>query len=949
MVSLLGLTSAWADQAALDLGPIGVPLALLKLTTKDLRVKAGYAEDQVGGGALRLSSVTDGLRSAVGSASGGRELGLRLTEGTDLPGCFESLGELLDIGSVRATPPAGPFHATAPLAMALAAPGKRQELDPQAPAPEGEPRLPIEVREAAAALVYGVARANELLARMTKDVPPETLELVRQELPSVLSSLFQERAVDEAAVLRPLRAAAQLNLRDMVAAAATVVGSVAEARTKLAQLPRDSDFLRSSAAAAPILFAQKADFGDVVIAGTGPNGHQKPAAIIIDLGGDDRYEIMPTKDAPPAQVIIDLSGDDTYEAQGPFGPSAALLGISVVVDEAGDDLYVARDAFSFGAAVCGVGVLSDAAGNDRYLGDCFGQGAAIFGLGLLLDGGGDDVYDARMCSQGFGCVKGVGALVDLGGEDHYRAGSGSVDAAQGQHRLPALSQGFGWGLRDYAPGGIGILADAQGPDVYTAGDLSQGAGYWYGEGILYDGGGNDSYVGGDTAQGAGAFLAVGHLLDEGGDDRYLAGNASQGVGHDLGIGVLWDAVGDDTWVADRMAQGAASRGGIGIAVDLAGDDSYRASGEARGHVPLERGARGVAVFIDGAGADSYAGPGSDGRLWVSGELGAGLDPPPGGLASLRADLPATSGRITFPIRLPSATAPLRTVETGGVSDAEVERLWVQATTAQEPGDRAQAVRAIARLGEKAVPHIVAKLQSSELDVARGAWALLAQIGSPAVPELLRIVADGSAREAQMAMAVLGQIADPRAALPLVRQAKAPQWRRRAAAAASMGALRGEDTAAALEDLLRDSDEDVRRSAVVALGIRGAAESAVPISEMLGDPVYSVRFAAADALVKLGVPCPPHVFSLVGCEQPEVRHLSIETFGRLGSKDSLDILLGLLQSQDWGDRAFAAEAIGRIGDLEACRKLEVALANERNGLVLAKARTALNSAKLQAAF
>ena len=949
MASLVGLASAGPEQVALDLRAIDVPLALLKLTTRDLRVKASYAEDQVGGGALRLSSVTDGLRSAVGSATGARELGLVLTEGTDLPGRFETLGALLDVGPVRATPPTGPFHATAPLAMALAAPDKRQELDPQAPAPDGEPRLPIEVREAAAALVYGVARANGLLARMTKDAPPGVLGAVRQELPSVLSSLFRQQAVDEAAVLRPLRAAVQVDLRDIISAAAAVVGSVAEARGRLAELPREGGFLGSSAAAVPILFAQETDFGDVVIAGTGRNVHQKPAAILIDLGGDDRYEVTPTKDAPPVQVIIDLSGDDTYEAQGPFGPSAALLGVSVVVDEAGDDLHVARDPFSLGAAVCGVGLLVDAAGNDRYLGDCFGEGAAIFGLGLLLDGGGDDLYDARMCSQGFGCVKGVGALVDLGGEDHYRAGGGSADATPGQHRLPALSQGFGWGLREYAPGGVGILADAQGPDVYTAGDLSQGAGYWYGEGILYDGGGNDTYVGGDTSQGAGAFLALGHLLDESGDDRYVAGNASQGVGHDLGIGVLWDAAGDDTYVADRMAQAAASRGGIGIAVDLAGDDSYRASVGARGHVPLERGARGVAVFIDGGGTDSYNGPGGDGRLWVSGEWGAGLDLPAGGLASLRTDLPATSGRITFPIRLPSATAPLRTVETGGVSDAEVERLWVQATTAQELGDRAQAMRAIARLGEKAVPHIVGKFQSPDLDAARGAWSLLAQIGSPAVPELLRIVADGSAREAQMAMAVLGQIADPRAALPLVQQAKAPQWRRRAAAAASMGALRGEDTIAALEGLLRDPDEDVRRSAVVALGIRGAAESAVPISEMLGDPVYSVRFAAADALVKLGVPCPPHVFSLVGCEQPEVRHLSIETFGRLGSKDSLDILLGLLQSQDWGDRAFAAEAIGRIGDLDACRKLEVALANERNGLVLAKARTALNSTKLQAAF
>jgi HEAT repeat protein len=195
------------------------------------------------------------------------------------------------------------------------------------------------------------------------------------------------------------------------------------------------------------------------------------------------------------------------------------------------------------------------------------------------------------------------------------------------------------------------------------------------------------------------------------------------------------------------------------------------------------------------------------------------------------------------------------------------------------------------------------------------------------------------------MAVLGRISDPRAATPLAEKAKSPQWRTRAAAAAGMGAQRSEDTRLVLEQLLRDDDEDVRRTALMALRYRGETDSAEAISNLLGDPVFANRFAAADALVGLGVPVPQHVFSLVGSGQPEVRHLSLETCGRLGSKRSYPMLANLLASEDWGVRAFAAEALCRIGDPRACGALQELLGRESNGLVLAKTRGAMKATRL----
>jgi HEAT repeat protein len=60
---------------------------------------------------------------------------------------------------------------------------------------------------------------------------------------------------------------------------------------------------------------------------------------------------------------------------------------------------------------------------------------------------------------------------------------------------------------------------------------------------------------------------------------------------------------------------------------------------------------------------------------------------------------------------------------------------------------------------------------------------------------------------------------------------------------------------------------------------------------------------------------------------------------------VDMLVRLLRSPDWADRAFAAEAICRIGDPKACQALRTMLETETNGLVRAKARIAMKATRL----
>src|SRR5438552_10922418 len=141
------------------------------------------------------------------------------------------------------------------------------------------------------------------------------------------------------------------------------------------------------------------------------------------------------------------------------------------------------------------------------------QGVAMAGAGVLVDGSGDDLYTGVRFCQGVGFAGGVGALIEKGGNDRYVC-TGRYDSEYGEPGLfSGWGQGVGFGFRQIASGGIGILYDLAGDDVYEAGNFSQGGGYFYAWGILRDDAGNDRYIGSRYAQGWAAHQAVGTFLE----------------------------------------------------------------------------------------------------------------------------------------------------------------------------------------------------------------------------------------------------------------------------------------------------------------------------------------------------------------------------------------------------------------------------------------------------
>ena len=373
-----------------------------------------------------------------------------------------------------------------------------------------------------------------------------------------------------------------------------------------------------------IIISIETESGDIVVGGFGSSIYKKNPRIIIDLGGDDQYNLTSSEGS---SVVLDLGGNDTYISLGDHSIGSGFFGTGILIDKSGDDSYMGRS-FSLGTGLFGVGILIDGEGNDKYFGDIFTQGAGGFGMGILSDLQGADQYNGALYSQGFGFVSGFGALIDSSGNDSYFAGGKYKDILRYKDHYLSLSQGFAYGLRPIMSGGMGFLCDFSGNDIYLSDIFGQGSSYWWGLGSLLDFSGNDKYISYQYAQGAATHLTLGLLLDKSGDDDYISHGVSQGCGHDLACGILEDQSGNDNYLSFDLSQGAGSANGIGILMDYQGDDSYlvtlKSNTQGYGNPRREYGS--IGIFLDLSGKDKYSGNGEDNTWWTTPSMwGAGID------------------------------------------------------------------------------------------------------------------------------------------------------------------------------------------------------------------------------------------------------------------------------------------------------------------------------------
>ncbi|MCX7995343.1 MAG: HEAT repeat domain-containing protein, partial [candidate division WOR-3 bacterium] len=225
-------------------------------------------------------------------------------------------------------------------------------------------------------------------------------------------------------------------------------------------------------------------------------------------------------------------------------------------------------------------------------------------------------------------VWGYGLLYDKDGDDLYYAGGKYIHMPLTPDQYRSFAQGFGFGWRDVASGGIGFLYDQNGNDKYISEVYGQATSYWFALGMLLDEQGNDLYSAAQYSQGAGIHLSVGGLVDLEGDDHYFSRfGPAQGEGHDVAVGFLLDKDGDDVYYASG-GQGIGLTNSVGIFIDTRGNDDYCSREKmSQGGANWARGTGGIGIFVDLQGEDRYAekDKGKNNHIWTSGTYALGMD------------------------------------------------------------------------------------------------------------------------------------------------------------------------------------------------------------------------------------------------------------------------------------------------------------------------------------
>lgn len=574
-------------------------------------------------------------------------------------------------------------------------------------------------------------------------------------------------------------------------------------------------------------------FGRIAIGGPGDDLYQGDYAMILDVAGNDSYHLTNDDPRSHSSCIIDISGNDVYRGSDHV-IGAGHFGFGVLIDQSGDDDYSAID-FSIASGMYGVGIVHDAAGNDIYRSRTNGQGAGIYGIGILRDDAGHDLYVCAAQSQAFGGTNGAGILSDLQGNDRYVAVSPFADVLRYDDHQISFAQGAALGSRPAASGGLGLLMDASGNDLYSADIYGQGTGYWYGVGALIDLGGDDRYDAYQYAQGSGVHFALGILNDCAGNDVYVSHGVSQGCGHDIATGILRDDSGDDSYVCESLSLGAGNANAISILFDGRGNDSYSAANATNtlGYSDFRRGYGMIGLFIDRGGVDRYGEIIRNDTATSMSTYGAFLD--------LR------DTAVIPPALVPQPSTGYRLTGT-------IDSLFIQASASHlrfqnaVPAARAE----LGRRGASALPYLTQRLGTQMPRERITIETVLPTIYKSNPDEtrsiLIHALTSNDAATVSLACTILGKV-KCRESLPALQLLlKDASWKRRRLAANTIGEIDDTTMTGALLEACQDAHPYVQQRSVYHIG-RWHGAAVQVLQSFLCDTQQIVRMAAIEGVLR----------------------------------------------------------------------------------------------------
>ncbi len=299
---------------------------------------------------------------------------------------------------------------------------------------------------------------------------------------------------------------------------------------------------------------------------------------------------------------------------------------------------------------------------------------------------------------------------------------------------------------------------------------------------------------------------------------------------------------------------------------------------------------------------------------------------------------------------------------GALSDLSPEELFLRASSSalQFETMREPSRELLVANHEESVPYLVTQLDTDGARERHALEDIFVRIGTPSVEPLIEAFEaerdnEETTRGLRLASYVLGRLEDPAATQPLVAARTHPDWKVRGSIAGALGRIGEQAAVPALVAMLRDGNEVVRKSAAVSIRRvaekveegdfvdRELAEDAVrALSVALDDRYYSVRYGAGDALAAIGRPAGHWLEVTAKTGEIGSRLLAIRALGEIGDDEARDTLKRLLADEEWAVRAYAAQAIGRVGLDGGSRKdLERMLASDEHPFVTLMVEGALS--------
>jgi HEAT repeat protein len=240
---------------------------------------------------------------------------------------------------------------------------------------------------------------------------------------------------------------------------------------------------------------------------------------------------------------------------------------------------------------------------------------------------------------------------------------------------------------------------------------------------------------------------------------------------------------------------------------------------------------------------------------------------------------------------------------------------------QSSAVRAKAQAALGRLGDaRVLDPLISGLGDPIWLVQWGAATGLETMAQQAVDQLVQRVNQADSAAPSNAIWLLDKLGDPVAIRPVMaaRGTGEPAiWQRVVTEAVEAG---DRTIAGSLIAALQNDDPRVREAAVEALAALGGRDAVIPVAELMSDPNWEVRLAAASTLARIG----PSATDLMATAMREgnrnVRAGMANLLGKLQASEAVDALVQALEDPGRLVRANAAEALGRTGDPHAVNPL-----------------------------